>query len=248
MAIRFLVLLTVLLFALAPAAEAVEYRLRVVSLLEEAFARFVEPGGLLSNENDRLDGLEAALDGGRMPAGAVLYDRRPQPVIGTPARAFGAVPAGLKPGPASVDGRVWAEVAWEGTPGERTAWVIQGSSIHYGELRRVGLKGRGPLRHVLPSGAPLAGGRLRVMTTGVEFLDFWTDRPDFWSVWLEPRLDLRDAIAGVVGRSLRRVSTDRVYLVVEHPDGPATYTAILGWREYRHQPLNTGDGGGQQQR
>jgi len=238
-----LVLLSIFVLSSAPRAEAVEYRLRVVNLLEEAFARFIDPGRLVSAEDDRLDRLESALDQGRMPAGVVLYDRALVPATTATARAFAASVATPLAAPAPVDGRAWTEVAWEGKPGERSLWIIEGAGIHYQEVRHAGLRGvAGVVRHFLPFGAPLRPSRLRVMATSVEFLDFWSDREDFWRAWLASRVDLADGIAAVVGRTAR-LRPDRVYVLIEHAPAPTTYTAIFAWRQYRHQPLDAGSDG-----
>ncbi len=76
--------------SMMPAAGAVEYRLRVVSIPDTAYASFLLPGESSDGASGPgLDRLEAALDRGEFPKGPVLFDRRVQPVRESLARAYG---------------------------------------------------------------------------------------------------------------------------------------------------------------
>src|SRR5262249_56837470 len=67
--------------AVWPAAEAVEYKLRVVSIPDTAYTSLLLPGEFTDGASGAgLNRLEAALDSGEFPSGPVLFDRRVQPV------------------------------------------------------------------------------------------------------------------------------------------------------------------------
>ena len=109
--------------SLAPGADAVEYRLRVVSIPESAYASFLERGESADGASGPgLDRLEAALDRGEFPKGPVLFDRRVQPVRESVSRAYGGarvLPDVTWGGEGAI---VWDELVWQGTPG---AWPLQ---------------------------------------------------------------------------------------------------------------------------
>src|SRR5947208_906816 len=113
------------LLAVAPPAQAVEYRLQVVSLFDTAYSAFLKVGERRDGASGPgLDRLEASVDRGDVPRGAVLFDRRVQPVRLSLAQAYGGarvVPA-MKPGG---DGStLWDEITWDGKPGERSVWLV----------------------------------------------------------------------------------------------------------------------------
>src|SRR3990172_9209210 len=81
------------LLAGAPAASAVEYRLRVVSIHEQGFYAYLKPGELADGvAGPGLDRLPASFDRGDFPIGAVLGGRAPPPAGGALARAGGGGP------------------------------------------------------------------------------------------------------------------------------------------------------------
>lgn len=230
------VLLTLLTVPLA--AGAVEYRLQVVSLYEEAF-------GALLRLNEFVDGasglglnrLEASLDRAEFPMGAILGDRPPQTVGAEVARAYGAVV--VRPDVPEAGGRrLWHELRWEGRPGEQTVWKVSPSGLRVGELDRVALKGRGLLRQFLPFTASTNGRRGHALR--VPLLYLWTqeERGIVWSEYLSRVLELSDGIAAVVGVNANRSFPDHVYIVVRHEPEPTTYKAVLSWRARDRSHLN----------
>ena len=106
--------------ALVTPALAVEYRLQVVSLFDTAFVSFLTPPELRDGASGPgLDRLGASLDQGRMPKGAVLFDRRVQPLGEGLAESWGGVRVIPVLKPAGTVTTLADEVAWEGKPGER---------------------------------------------------------------------------------------------------------------------------------
>lgn len=222
---RWAVLLVAQAFcALAP-AEAAEYRLQVVSLYEESFTYYLDPGGPTGSHLSRLD---SALDRQAIPNGIVLYERWIEPADASLARAFGATPVKAE----LVAGRepFLPEFRWQGEPGQRTLWVVKARSFHLHELGQLGLKGGGPLRHVIPYGAALKVKSGQAVSLPANLIDFSNGRPELWDRWLARYLDMRDGIAAVVGVEPNLSWPDRVYLLIEQPAESRTFKAVLGWR------------------
>lgn len=232
-----LILLLGLLVAPLPVG-AVEYRLRVVSLYQEAFSALLRAGELVDGASGPgLDRLEATLDGGELSLGAVLWDRPPQAVAAETARAYGAVPARPAVPEAGERARAWHELRWDGRPGERTVWKVSPTGLRVGELERVALKGRGPLRQFLPFTA-VRGHRSPALSVPLLYLWAHEDGGTIWSRYLSGKLDLAHGMAVVVGVNTNRSMPDQVYLIVRHEDVPTTYKAVLSWRPRDRAHLN----------
>lgn len=225
-AARFLLVLLALAIAGPAPAEAVEYRLRIVSLYEEAFDSYL---GMRAPAS--LARIESALDGEGIPSATVLHDRWAEPVDPEAARAFGATPAKLELTPNRK--AFLPELRWEGAPGGRTVWVIEGRSYHTHELARVALRGSGALRDLYPRNAALRLERARAVAFPRNFIDFWIDRTELWTRWVSRYLDMSDGIGAVVGLDLGSPQPDRVYVVIDHPQEPRTFKALLAWRKRR---------------
>jgi hypothetical protein len=228
------VLALAVLGALAAAgtpAGAVEYRLQVVSLHDSALLSFLRPGEVRDGAaGPGLDGLGAALDQGRVPPGAALWDRRVQPVGERVARAWGGVPveSALVPGG---DGRSWDEVRWEGKAGEQTVWLVAPAGRHPQELYRTALKGAGPMRYHEPYGPAWGARPLVASRYALSFLWFHEERGTIWDRQLARSVDLGEGIAVVVGLNDNTSFPDSAYLVVRHGAEPTTFKAVLGWRQ-----------------
>lgn len=219
------------LLALVPAAQAVEYRLQVVSILDTAFVSFLKPGELKDGASGPgLDRLEASLDRGDMPKGGILFDRRVQPVRESLARAYGGsrVIPEMKPGgEGSTD---WDEIVWDGKPGERSVWLVLPTMRSLQELHDVALKGGGPLRHFQPSGF-LLDGATAALALPLNFLWAQEERGTAWDKYISRGLELKYGIGAVVGVNSSALFPDQVYLIVSHADQPTTYKAVLVWRQ-----------------
>jgi hypothetical protein len=216
----------------APSAWAVEYRLQVVSLFDTGFASFLRPGEFRDGAaGPGLDRLEASLDRGEVSKGAILFDRRVQPVRESLARAYGGarvIPAVKLGGEGSV---VWDEIIWDGTPGERSVWLVSPTVRNLQELYRVALKGSGPLRHFQPYGFPTNGSRATALSLPLNFLWFHEERGTAWDKYLSRGLDLKEGIGAVIGVNTNALFPDQTYLVVAQADAPTIYKAVLVWRE-----------------
>lgn len=219
-------------FSQAAPAQAVEYRLQVVSMWESGFTSFVSPGELGDGASGPgLERLVARLDRGELSRGPLLTDRTLRWASEAEARTYGAVRvlAEVKPGG---EGKTqWDEVKGDGKPGERSVWVVSPSGRgRPQELYHVVLKGTGPVRHFIPY-AP--AGRRKIVTVRypLEFLWFHDDREDLWDKYLSRTLDLGNGIAVVVGSNSNSTFPDQAYVVINPAAQPTTYKAVLVWRE-----------------
>lgn len=229
-------ILASLAFVLAACpAWAVEYRLRMASVIDDSLAAFLSSGELKDGASGPgLDRLEATLDRGEFPPGALLYDRPLQAVIDARVRAYAAVPVRaeiLKPG---INGFGWEEARWEGKPGERSLWVISASNTRYQQLSRLALQGSGPLRQFQPQFGPVNGKRLLAVTMPLNFLWAEEERGTLWNRWLTGNLDLGQGLGAVVGVNHAPLFPDVAYLVIEQGPQPTIYSAILSWRRRQH--------------
>lgn len=225
------VVLTALVLGATP-APAAEYRLQVASFHDDSVHAYLAPGELRDGASGPgIDRLEAALDRGEAPRGAMLFDRELEAMPETRARQWEAQPVRVEVQRGGSGSRRWDEVRWEGKPGERTVWVVARDARRPQEVQRVFLRGvRGPLRHWAPY-APERGRRFAVLRYPLPFLWASEERGDLWQKYAAPALDLTDGIGVVVGVNHDRFAADHVYLVVRHPEGPATFKAVIGWRQ-----------------
>jgi hypothetical protein len=222
-----------ILLATAAPASAVEYRLQVVSLFSTAFASFLKPGELKEGASGPgLDRLEANLDGGQVSKGAVLFDRRVQPVSESLGRAYGGsrvIPA-IKPG--GEGAVVWDEIIWDGQPGERSVWLVSPTIRNVQELYDTALKGRGALRHYQAYGFPTNGTRATVLSLPLNFLWVQEERGTAGGTSIcRAASTSRTASAVVVGVNTNTLFPDQAYLIVSQAEQPTTYKAVLVWRE-----------------
>jgi hypothetical protein len=220
---------------LAPAAPAaaVEYRLRVVSIPETAYASFLRRG-----ESDNgasgpgLENLQTTLDRGDFPFGPVLFDRRVQPVRESLGRAYGGarvIPAVKSGG----DGTsvVYDEMIWEGKPGEHSVWVLLPSILYFQEVYNVALRGTGPLRNYQPYSFPMNGGTVQAALIPLNFVWAQEDRGTIWSKYLSHRLDLTSNIGVLIGVNTNPMWPDHAYIITRHTEEPTTYEAVVVWRQ-----------------
>ena len=217
--------------ALAAPARAVEYRLQVVSIFESTFVSFLKPGELKDGASGPgLDRLEASLDHGDLPRGAILFDRRVQSVRESLARAYGGVPVVPQIKPGGEGPVIWDEIAWEGKPGERSVWLVSPILRHIQELYRVALKSKGPLRPFQPY-SPHDGAAVAVMALPLNFLWAQEERGTAWDKYISRGLDLQDGVGVVAGVNFNATFPDQAYLIVSQAEQPRTYKAVLVWRE-----------------
>ncbi len=226
-------------------ATAAEYRLQVVNLFEESFASFLRAGELADGASGPgLDRLESSLDRGEVPSGAFLYDRPLSGVGERVARAFGGVPVRADVVTGGLAGGLWSEARWDGKPGEQSVWLVAASTTHVQELYRVALKGRGPLRQLLPYLVPANGERVSAVKFPLNFLRVAAERGTAWQKYVSRVLDLGSGIGAVVGVNDNGTFADSVYLIVSQGAEPTTYKAILVWRRREHTDRGNFEGGG----
>lgn len=211
-------------------AWAVQYRLQVVSLYEEAFSFFLRSGEFANGASGPgLDRLEAAMDRGEVPRGVLLYDRPLQPVSEGIARAYGGNPVGGEMRRGGAERGLWDEVRWEGKPGDQSVWIVAPNTPRTQELFRVALKGHGPLRQFQPY-PPANSPKVSAVSFPLNFLWAEEERGTAWHKYVSRALDLGDGIGAVVALNHNPVFADHVYLIVKQGDEPTTYKAVLVWR------------------
>lgn len=238
-----LLLVALALGATASPAAGAEYRLQVVSVLEDAFRSFMRPGEAADGAaGPGLARLEARLDAGDFPKAVLLYDRHLQAASESTARAYGGVPVLAEVKKGGEGKQHWDEVRWEGKSGERSIWVVAPRTRRPGELSRVALKGAGPIRHYVPYSVANDPTKLPVASFPSHFLWAHEDDADFWSKRLAPVLDLGAGVAVVVGVATALYDADQAYVVVTHAPQLLTYKAVLAWRDRPRDRESPGDG------
>ncbi len=216
----------------ATSAEAMEYRLQVANVRDEAFTSYLKPGEVNDGATGPgLERLEASLDKGDFPMAVLLYDRHLQAATEATARAYGGVPvrADVKNGG---DGtQRWDEAHWEGMPGEQSVWVVASQARRPGDLYRMAIRGQGPVRHFLPYGVTNGSYKLPVVKFPLNYLFSRQEDADFWVKRIAPVLDLTEGIGVIAAAREGVLDADEAYIVVTHSAEPTTYKAVLAWRE-----------------
>jgi hypothetical protein len=217
--------------AVWPAAEAVEYKLRVVSMPDTAYTSFLLPGEFTDGAAGAgLNRLEAALDSGDFPSGPVLFDRRVQPVRDSISRAYRGTRVLPELTAGGVGSVVWDEITWEGNPGEQSVWVISPAINNFQEVFNFALRGTGPLRNYQPFSSPMDGSKVTAVMYPLNFVWFYEERGTIWDKYVSRSLDLREGIGAIVGQNFNPQFPDVVHLLTRHAEGPTTYKAVIVWR------------------
>lgn len=217
-------------------AAAVEYRLQVTSLYDEAFF------ALLGRAGTRREGpvrgpsrLIEALDTADAPAAVLLYDRPLEAARAPVATAFRAARVRSEGPPSRERKPLWSEVRWNGNSGEHSVWVIAPSSPWYTEVRNVALKGTGPLVWVIPHRIALLQPPARALGVPLGFIQAYEGNPTLWGTYLSSILDMSDGVAVVVGEHSGSAFADHVFIIIKQPASPTTYRVILGWARRTHE-------------
>jgi hypothetical protein len=229
--------------ALASSAAAVEYRLRVVSIPDSAHSSFLRPGESQTGASGpSLNRLEASLDRGDFPQGAVLFDRRVQPVRESLGRAYGGarIVPDVKLGGAGPI--VWDEMIWEGKPGEQSVWILLPIIRNFQEVYNVALRGTGPLRNYQPYTVPMDGSKVAAVLIALNFLWIQEERGIVWDEYISRSLDLADGIGAVIGVNVYPLFPDQVYLITKHTAEPTAYEVVVVWRERKKDRETPGPG------
>jgi len=235
---RLAVLAVCLLTVLAGAtpAGAVEYRLKVANIFDEAMMSFLSHGEL----DDGATGpgfqrLAALLDQGSGHRGMNVTHRPLTAVPESIARAWGGVAIGAQIARGGVVS-YWDEVRWDGRPGERSIWIVKPSGRENPQaVRHVVLKGTTPLTLHQPYTAACGTTRIPVMQLGMPFIAFQESRGDVWDKYVAKSLDLRHGIAAVVGVNNDAVLANEVYIIVEQGPTPTTFEVVITWSDSNAQ-------------
>jgi hypothetical protein len=158
------------------------------------------------------------------------------------ARAYGGVPVRVDVKAGGDGTERWDEARWEGTPGERSVWVVRSQGRRPGDLYRLAIRGWGPLRHFLPYTTTNGAYELPVVKMPLDYLFFHQGDADFWADRIAPVLDLAEGIAVIAAARQGGVAADEAYIIVTHGAEPATYEAVLGWRERYNEREAPGNG------
>jgi hypothetical protein len=229
----------VLALGLVGSAGAEEYRLQVANLYRDSFAHYFD-GPIATGSGELvMDRLAQALDTDKVPSGSLISDRTFRYGWDAVAASFRAVKvlAEIKPaeGP-----RRWDEVVWNGTPGERSVWVIAPTTTRTQEVVHVALQGvplggEAPaLRYYLPYRVTGSPGPQVAVTYPLDFVRFYEGRgPALWDRYLSRSTGLGQGIAVVVGENSNPSFADWVYIIVQHPPRPTTFKAVVGWERRR---------------
>jgi len=243
-----LLTLLVLTLGLQPlAADAIEYRLRVANLDAEAYFHYADRDGGDQNTPFSLRRLAEALSAGRLPGGAFVPSRDLQTADPDVAAGFQAVPAQALA--AAGRDRQWREIRWDGSPGQRTVWVIRGEGLDRPAVVGVGLPapGAGPFRHYLVYGVSASKEKVRAARVSQTVVDWSEGRDDLWRRFVGPSLALGQGPTVVVSQNNNLGFADSVFVVIEAGQAPTTYDVAIAWRQRGrgfHNPFTDGAAGG----
>ena len=223
-------------------ALAVEYRLKVASILDVSLTSFLSYGELKDGATGPgFQKLQALLDQGGSDRAMMITHRPLKAVPGSSARAWGGVAIDA---PIARGGVVsfWDEVRWDGKPGERSIWIVKPDGREDPQsVKHVVLKGTGPLTLFQPFTVACGKTRVPVMNLGIPLLAFQESRGDVWDKYVAKNLDLSQGVAAVVGQNSQAVMANLVYIIVEQGPTPTTFEVVLAWS---NSDAQTPGGGG----
>lgn len=217
-----------LLLTTAKTSGAAQYRLQVANLEEKLFFRYVETQGApLNAERHVLPRLEAELDRGAFPKGALLSGYTVQPVTPTAAGQFESVAISVMSPQRS---NSWTVASWEGTAGKTVVLQISSFQTSYQELVTVAVNTNDVLRRLPVQGVPLFGSqKLLVPALSSTYLEHALNRGTFVTLLARYATSL-DGLSVVVGRNHDPQYPDAVYLQVQMPPEAKTYKVVLAWK------------------
>jgi len=178
-----------------------------------------------------LDKVEQSLDAGAIDRGVIIEQRPLRSVPASIARAWGGVNVAADILRGGIDTPSWDEVRWQGKPGERSIWVVKSwGNVRPQQIVRVVLKGAGPVRLFQPF-TVTNGNKVTVLQLPMPLMAFHESHGNVWDKFVAKNLDLRQGIGAVVGLSGNALFPDLVYLIVDQGDTPATFKAVITWRD-----------------
>lgn len=228
-ALAYAVLVAVLAGGPAPVSAA-EYRLLTANIYDSAFFSYLD-GPIGRGEGEAsLDRLARSLDTGVVPAAVLLADRDVQPAPEGVATAFGAVTVRAGAHRGADDRGQWVGVRWDGSPGERTIWVIGATRFSAPVARDLALERTGDgLRHFIPYSVAISARPGVAVRYPLEFVRGFEGRRALWDRYLSRTLDLRGGLAAVVGANPNPQYADYVYLVIDHLPAAVTFKVVVAW-------------------
>ena len=217
-------------------AGAVEYRLKVANIFDQAMMSFLSRGELSDGATGPgFQRLAAHLDEGSGDRGMNVTHRPLNGVAGSIARAWGGVAIQAQIARGGVVS-YWDEVRWDGRPGERSIWIVKPSGRESPQaVNHVVLKGTTPLTLYQPYTAACGTTRVPVMQLGIPLIAFQESRGDVWDKYVAKSLDLRHGIGAVVGVNNDAVLPSLVYIVVEQGATPTTFEVVITWGDSNAQ-------------
>ncbi len=222
--------------ALETPAGAVEYRLKVASIFDQAMMSFLGRGEL----DDGATGpgfqrLAAQLDQGSGDRGMNVTHRPLTAVPESIARAWGGVAIQAQIARGGIVS-YWDEVRWDGRPGERSIWIVKPNGRENPQsVNHVVLKGTTPLTLYQPYTAACGTTRVPVMQLGIPLIAFQESRGDVWDKYVAKSLDLGHGIGAVVGVNNNAVFPNLVYIIVEQGPTPTTFEVVITWSDSNAQ-------------
>jgi hypothetical protein len=216
--------------AVGTPAGAVEYRMKVANIFDQAMMSFLSRGEL----NDGATGpgfqrLAAQLDQGSGDRGMNVTHRPLNSVPDSIARAWGGVAIQAQIARGGVVS-YWDEVRWDGRPGERSIWTVKPTGRESPQaVSHVVLKGTTPLTLYQPYTAASGTSRIPVMQLGIPLIAFQESRGDVWDKYVAKSLNLSHGIGAVVGVNNDAVLANLVYIIVEQGPTSTTFEVVITW-------------------
>jgi hypothetical protein len=230
---RILASLLLAALTLAGGAEAAEYRLEVLSMVDSAFQYYLGRDASLST-------MAAAMRDNVVPKGVLLSDRMLRPAYAGLAQGFGGITVDAT---GAAETTLWPQVRWSGEPGQRVVFAIDTAGRQYQRVHHIGLGAGQTLRYTIPYHAGLSASRAQSITFPIASIQGWEGHDGAGRSSLARYLDLRDGVGLVVGNPETGVETDKVFIVVDLPGASTAFRVVLGWRQdASHHPAYE-DGG-----
>jgi len=211
-------------------ADAVEYRLKVASVFDQALTSFLGFGELSDGATGPgFQRLGAFLNEGSGDRGMIVTQRPLAAVPASIARAWGGVAVTA---PIARGGVVsyWDEVRWDGNPGERSIWIVKSDGrMRPQAIKHVVLAGTTPLTIEQPYSADCGKIRVPVLKMPIPLMAFQERRGDIWDKYVAKSLDLRHGVGVAVGTDSNSVLPDLAYIIVEQGPNSTTFEVVLSW-------------------
>jgi hypothetical protein len=222
--------------AVGTPAGAVEYRLKVANIFDQAMTSFLSAGELADGATGPgFQRLAAQLDQGSGDRGMNVTHSPLNSVPDSIARAWGGVAIQAQIARGGVVS-YWDEVRWDGRPGERSIWIVKPNGRESPQaVSHVVLKGTTPLTLYQPYTAACGTSRIPVMQLGIPLIAFQESRGDVWDKYVAKSLNLSHGIGAVVGVNNNAVLASLVYIIVEQGPMPTTFEVVITWSDSHAQ-------------